>query len=58
MQTIPNKPNSLNIEAIEYDSEDYREIQKIKAQNNTKHSLADVKAKLKLSSTSKQEKRG
>jgi len=32
----PNKPNSLNIEPIECDSEDYQEIQKIKAQNNTK----------------------
>ena len=45
---LPNKPNSLNIEPIERDSEDYQEIQKIKAQNNTKYSLSDVKAQLGL----------
>jgi len=45
---LPNKLNSLNIEPIEHDSEDYQEIQKIKAQNNTKYSLSDVKAQLGL----------
>jgi len=45
---LSNKPNSLTIEPIEYDSEDYQEIQKIKAQNNTKHNLSDVKAQLEL----------
>ena len=46
--TLPNKPNTLNIEAIEKDSEDYKEIQAIKAQNNAKYSLSDVKAQLGL----------
>jgi len=46
---LPNNPNSLNIEPIDYDSKDYQEIQKIKAQNNTKYSLTDVKSELGLS---------
>ena len=46
--TLPNKPNVLNIEAIEKNSDDYKEIQAIKAQNNAKYSLSDVKAQLGL----------
>lgn len=46
--TLPNKPNALNIEAIEKNSDDYKEIQAIKAQNNAKYSLSDVKAQLGL----------
>ena len=45
---LANKPNALNIEAIEKDSEDYKEIQAIKAQNNAKYTLTDVKAQLGL----------
>ena len=45
---LPNKLNDLNIEAIEKDSEDYREIEAIKAQNNIKYSLTDIKAELGL----------
>jgi len=42
--TIP----TLNIEPIEKDSEDYKEIETIKAQNNPKYSLDEVKAQLGL----------
>lgn len=45
---IPNTPSSLNIEPIEKGSADYEEIEAIKAQNNPKHSLNEVKAKLGL----------
>ena len=45
---IPNRDNNLDIEPIEKDSEDYKEIQAIKAENNSKYSLDEVKAKLGL----------
>lgn len=45
---ISNKLNSLDIEPVEKDSEDYQEIQAIKAQNNPKYSLDEAKAKLGL----------
>jgi len=45
---IPNRDNNLDIEPIEKDSEDYKEIQVIKAENNPKYSLDEVKAKLGL----------
>jgi len=45
---LPNKKHSLDIESIEKDSEDYKEIQTIKAQNNPKYSLDEVKAQLGL----------
>jgi len=45
---ISNKLNSLDIEPMEKDSEDYQEIQAIKAQNNPKYSLDEAKAKLRL----------
>jgi len=45
---LPNKDNSLDIEPIEKDSEDYKEIQAIKAENNPKYSLDEVKAQLGL----------
>jgi len=38
----------LNIEPIERDSEDYQEIQEIKAQNNNRYTLSEVKAQLGL----------
>jgi len=45
---LPNKDNTLDIEPIEKDSEDYKEIQAIKAENNPKHTLDEVKAQLGL----------
>jgi len=45
---IPNRLNSLDIEVIEKGSEDYKEIQAIKAQNNTKYNLDEAKAQLGL----------
>ncbi len=45
---IPNKLNSLDIEAIEKGSIEYEELQAIKAQNNPKYSLDEVKAQLGL----------
>jgi len=45
---IPNRDNNLDIEQIEKDSEDYKEIQAIKAENNPKYSLDEVKAQLGL----------
>lgn len=45
---IPNKLNPLDIEPIEKGSADYKEIEAIKAQNNPKHSLNEVKAQLGL----------
>lgn len=45
---VPNKVNDLDIEAIEKDSEDYKELQAIKAQNNAKYSLDEAKAQLGL----------
>jgi len=45
---IPNRNNNLDIEPIEKDSEDYKEIQAIKAENNPKYSLDEVKAQLGL----------
>ena len=45
---LPNKKQSLDIEPIEKDSEDYKEIETIKAQNNPKYSLDEVKAQLGL----------
>ena len=44
---LPNKDN-LDIEPIEKNSDDYKEIQAIKAENNPKYSLNEVKAKLGL----------
>ena len=44
---LPNRDN-LDIELIEKDSEDYKEIQAIKAENNPKYSLDEVKAQLGL----------
>ena len=44
---LPNRDN-LDIELIEKDSEDYKEIQAIKAENNPKHTLDEVKAQLGL----------
>lgn len=35
--------NSLNIETIKKDSKDYKEIQAIKAQNNSKYSVKGLK---------------
>jgi len=45
---LPNKELSLDIEAIKKGSEDYKEIESIKAENNPKYSLSDVKAQLGL----------
>jgi len=45
---LPNKDNTLDIEPIEKDSEDYKEIEAIKAENNPKYSLDEVKAQLGL----------
>ena len=45
---LPSKELSLDIEPIAKDSEDYKEVKAIKAQNNPKHSLSDVKAQLGL----------
>ena len=45
---LPNRDNNLDIEPIEKDSEDYKEIQAIKAENNPKYSLDEVKAQLGL----------
>ncbi len=44
---LPNRDN-LDIEPIEKDSEDYKEIEAIKAENNPKYSLDEVKAQLGL----------
>ena len=40
--------NTLDIEPIEADSEDFLAIQTIKNENNAKYSLAEAKAKLGL----------
>lgn len=45
---LPNKLNSLDIEPIEKGSIEYEELQAIKAQNNPKYSLNEVKAQLGL----------
>ena len=45
---LPNRKHSLDIEPIEKDSEEYREIEAIKAENNPKYSLDEVKAQLGL----------
>ena len=45
---LPNKELSLDIEAIKKGSEDYKEIETIKTENNPKYSLSDVKAQLGL----------
>jgi hypothetical protein len=47
---LPNKKHflDLDIEPIEKDSEDYKEIQAIKVENNPKYSLDEVKAQLGL----------
>ena len=45
---IANKLNSLDIEPIEKGSIEYEELQAIKAQNNPKYSLDEVKAQLGL----------
>ena len=45
---LPNRDNNLDIEPIEKDSEDYKEIQAIKAENNPKYSINEVKAQLGL----------
>jgi len=45
---LPNRKQSLDIQPIEKDSEEYREIQAIKAENNPKYSLDEVKAQLGL----------
>jgi len=45
---LPNRDNNLDIEPIEKDSEDYKEIQAIKAENNPKYNLEEVKAQLGL----------
>jgi hypothetical protein len=45
---LPSKELPLDIEAIEKGSEDYKEIEAIKAEKNPKYSLADAKAQLGL----------
>jgi hypothetical protein len=42
---MQNRDNTLDIEPIEKDSKDYKEI---KAENNPKYSLDEVKAQLGL----------
>ena len=43
-----NSEFDLNIEPIEKNSKDYKDIEIIKAENNPKYSLDEVKAKLGL----------
>ncbi len=45
---LPNREQSLDIKPIDKNSDDYKEIQAIKAENNPKYSLDEVKAKLGL----------
>ena len=45
---MQNRDNTLDIEPIEKDSKNYKEIQAIKAENNPKYSLDEVKAQLGL----------
>ncbi len=48
VKNIKIKDEILDIEPIEENSEDYREIQRIKLQNNPKHTLNDAKKILGL----------
>jgi hypothetical protein len=45
---VPSRVNDLDIETIEKDSKDYKELQAIKAQNNAKYSIEETKAQLGL----------
>jgi hypothetical protein len=43
VESINIPDNYMDIEPIEKDSEDFEELQEIKAKNNTKYSLNDAK---------------
>jgi len=43
VESINIPDNYMDIEPIEKDSEDFKELQEIKAKNNTKYSLNDAK---------------
>lgn len=43
VENIRTKDDILDIESIELDSSDYKDLQKIKAQNNRKYNLDEAK---------------
>ena len=48
VQGIKFKNNDLEIETIEKDSEDFRDIEHTKSKNNPKYSIEETKAQLGL----------